>query len=68
METIHNEEKKADAVQWYQTNFPQQVLADLPVKWVVYGPYEQEFAPDFHPGEHLVQVFSNPTMAIFEVK
>lgn len=68
METIHYSDKLKQVAAWYQANLPDTALAGSRVKWVVYGPYEEELAPDFIPGDNLVEVFSNSEVTLYQVK
>jgi hypothetical protein len=68
METIHFSEKQQMVAKGYQKNLPEEFIKNIPVKWVMYGPYEKTLAPDFKPGNDLVLVFSNSYVKVFQVK
>jgi hypothetical protein len=68
METIGYNTKKQEVAEWYQANIPASVLEDLPVEWVVYGPYEQKEAPHFMPGANLTLVYEEAGVSIFKIK
>lgn len=68
METIHYYDKLNQVVSWYQANLSERALAGSGVKWVVYGPYEKELAPNFIPGDNLIKMFSNSVVTVYQVK
>jgi len=65
METIHYSDKLKQVTAWYQANLPDAALAGNRVKWVIYGPYEEELSPDFIPGDNLIEVFTNSEVTLY---
>ena len=39
-----------------------------PVRWVIFGPYEQDLSPNFKPGPNLQLMFANEAVKIFRIK
>ena len=68
METIGYTGKKAEVAQAYQENLSVEVLSSIPMDWVIYGPDEQQLAPNFVPGENLIEVYDSSGVRIFAVK
>lgn len=67
METINYAEKMRVVPEWYQSNLPVEVLLQLPVQWVIYGPYEQLLAPSFMAGDGLQLVYAIDGVVIYRV-
>jgi len=65
METLHYDQKTASLKLWYSQNLPPEILKELPVAWVIYGPYEKTLAPDFSPADHLERVYDRDGIEIF---
>ena len=68
METVDYEAKKLQVAAWYQSNLPPEALSGLPVKWVIYGPYEERLAGKFTPGDNLQLVFEAGGIRIYSVQ
>jgi hypothetical protein len=66
-ETLHYPEKKIEVKALFQNNVAAEWLRRIPVRWVIFGPYEREFAPDFQAGNWLFPVYQNETVSIYEV-
>ncbi len=67
METIHYAEKMRRVSEWYQADLPIEVLSQLPVQWVIYGPYEQALAPEFSAGGDLLEIYNAQGVSIYKV-
>lgn len=65
METIGYAEKQLQVASWYRQNLPPDALSGVPVTWVVYGPYEEAFNPQFQPGDNLQLVFDAVGVRIY---
>jgi hypothetical protein len=63
METLQYEAKRTSVRQAYQNGD----FSAMPVDWVIYGPYETEFAPDFHAGMHLSLEYQNQNVNIYRM-
>ncbi len=68
METLNYDAKTDEVKQFYLGNLPPDWLAQYPVQWVVYGPYERNIAPNFHPSANLELVFQNDSIQIYKMK
>lgn len=68
METLFYVEKVEQVDNYYTNMLPADWISGLPIRWVVYGPYEKEIAPEFHPEDDLIPEFENEAVTIFRVK
>jgi hypothetical protein len=68
METLHYEEKLEIVRSYFDGALPAQWIQDQPVRWVIYGPYEQRIAPGFIPGPNLELAWEGEGIRIFRVK
>jgi hypothetical protein len=66
METLHFWTKRTNVELFFQGNLPE--LANAPVKWVVYGPFERELSPNFPKMDNLELVFETQELQIYQVK
>jgi len=65
METLDYTTKTANVESFYQNKSVTNWLSQIPTHWIIYGPYEQYLAPDFHPGANLELVFQNNAVQIY---
>ena len=67
METVQFEKKNI----WVENYFRENLVADFfkgnHIRYVIYGPYEQKFAPDFVPNKNLKEVLADQEIQIYEV-
>jgi hypothetical protein len=68
METLFFDDKIASTEAYYKGKAPANWLHRTPIRWVIYGPYEEEFTPIFIPGPDLKLVYQNDTVRIYKVK
>jgi hypothetical protein len=68
METLHYEDKLKTAGAFYSGELDRDWLNDLPLQWVLYGPYEQALARDFVPGPELLLAWEGKGVRIYQVK
>jgi len=68
METLYFKDKEAIMEAFYRGDAPAGWLDQTPIRWVVYGPFEQEITDQFLPGESLQLVYENKTVKVYEVK
>jgi len=64
METLHYEDKKKLVKLFYDgvTDEP----AVPPVKWIIYGPYEQAMYPNFQPVDNFELVYESDQLKILK--
>ncbi len=68
METLGYATKIIEVKSFYQNESAPNWLTQIPVQWIVYGPYEQSLSPDFKPGASLELVFQNNSVQIYKKK
>lgn len=68
METLYFNNKEAIMETYYKNTAPADWLEQTPVRWVIYGPYEQEISDKFLPGDSLQLAYENETVKVYEVK
>jgi hypothetical protein len=66
METLHFQTKRTNVQSFFEGKLPQ--LANSPVKWVVYGPFERELSPNFPATSDLELVYDVQELQIYRVK
>ncbi len=66
METLDYENKQKQVREFFEGTMPQ--LASPPIRWVIYGPIEREFNPNFIPPQNLQLVYETQELQIYEVK
>jgi hypothetical protein len=66
METLNYDGKQDMVKSFFNGNMDG--LASAPVKWVIYGFYEQAINPDFQPANNLELVFESQELMIYKVK
>jgi hypothetical protein len=67
METLYVENKAAIVQAYYRGLAPPDWLSQTPIRWVIYGPYERELAPNFQAQNTLKIVYQNETVSVYEV-
>lgn len=67
METLFFESKKDLMTAYYESNVGDDWLLQTPIRWVVYGPYEQSLAPSFSPPPSLRLAYENEAVKIYQV-
>jgi hypothetical protein len=67
METLNYAAKEVEVENFYQGKLPSDWINQYPIKWVIYGPYEQMIAPNFKPTSNLELVFQSDSVQIYEV-
>ena len=68
METLNFDAKQEDVISFYRNNKPDDWIKNTSVKWVVYGPLEQEISSNFSPAQNLELVYDNEDVKIFSVR
>jgi hypothetical protein len=66
METLDYQTKAANMRAFFQGELPE--LADKPINWVVYGPWERKLNPGFQPMSNLELVYDSQEIQVFQVK
>jgi len=66
METLDYKTKQLHVQAFFQGELLE--LASSPIKWVVYGPSERKFSPDFQTTDNLELVYDNQELQIYQVK
>jgi hypothetical protein len=66
METLNFQTKRMNVQSFFQGKLPE--LANSPVEWVVYGPFERELSPSFPVTSDLELVYEIPELQIYRVK
>jgi hypothetical protein len=66
METLNFKIKGRNVQAFFQGESPK--LAESPIKWVVYGPFERELNPNFQPPGKLDLVYDTQDLQIYRVK
>jgi hypothetical protein len=67
METIRFSEKVSSVEAYYLGNSPKGWLSTLPVRWVIFGPYEADLFGNFRPDDSLELVYDRDDVKIYEV-
>lgn len=68
METLNYDAKTDEVKQFYLGELSSDWLSQYPIQWVIYGPYEREIAPNFHPSPNLELVFQDGVTQIYKTK
>ena len=68
METLNYEEKSLEVAAYFKGELPSAWLVGLPIRWVIYGPYEQALAPDFEPAANLALAWQDEGVKIYRVR
>jgi hypothetical protein len=66
METLGYTAKQLTVQAFFRGELPE--LASHPIQWVVYGPFEKSFAPDFTKPDNLKLVYDTPELQIYQVR
>jgi len=66
METLNYKTKQREVQSFFEGKLPE--LANRPVKWVVYGPFERQLNPDFQPTDDLELRYNIQELQIYQVK
>ncbi|HUH97626.1 MAG TPA: hypothetical protein VLZ89_09730 [Anaerolineales bacterium] len=67
-ETLYYYAKRKEVLSFYSNKVPADWIGGTSVKWVVYGPLEQEINPDFVPPPNLELVYDSQGVQIFAVQ
>ena len=68
METLNFDAKQEDVKSFYENHKPSDWITNTSVKWIVYGPLEQDINSNFSPTQNLELVYDNQGVKIFAVK
>jgi len=66
METLHYATKQSEIQAFFQGKLPG--LANRPITWVVYGPFERQLGPNFVNPDNLELVYDVQGLQIYKVK
>jgi hypothetical protein len=66
IETVNFGEKEEWVKQYYRDNLVTDLPSGVYFRYLIYGPYEREFAPDFVPDKNLKLVFADQELQIYE--
>jgi hypothetical protein len=66
METLDYQAKQANVQAFFRGELPE--MANKPIKWVVYGPFERKLNPDFQPMTNLELVYADQDLQVFQLK
>jgi hypothetical protein len=66
METLRYKDKMSEVEAFYQGKLPE--LANKPIKWVVYGPFERQLGPEFDAPVKLEIVYDSYDLQIYQVR
>ncbi len=66
METLNYQTKQVQVKDFFQGELPG--LADEPIKWIVYGPFEREHGQNFRMTSNLELVYDTQDLQIYRVK
>ncbi len=68
METLNFLAKQEDVKSFYENNNPSDWINSTSVKWIIYGPLEQEIGSNFIPSSNLQLVYNDRDVKIYAVK
>jgi len=66
METLDYKTKQSEVQEFFQGKLPE--LANGPIRWVVYGPFERKMNPNFEKSDNLKLVYEIQGLQIYQVK
>ncbi len=67
METLYYDAKERDVASFYQGDSLSTSAMFRPVRWVIYGPYEYNVAPDFNAGPDLWLAWQSGNIRIYDI-
>jgi hypothetical protein len=68
LETLNFSAKQENVISFYKNTQPEDWIKGTLVKWVIYGPLEQDISSNFSPAQNLELIYNSKGVKIYAVK